>query len=535
MDPHDPEPPEPPRRPSPPSSVPPLPPPPELLRGAPTHVPLTPMMDFFQRRLEAMERELSVEKERARAAQNLVTQQEQLRAEVEKHLKELTDNVRRQRQEHESEETKQHARGRIDSLEKRLDEMHQSWVTLLKDTVGKDAGETQAAMRHELAALAGTINSVIEQIGRWRQETQAFGQALPELRALSSQLPGDARRFEGQVAQMLSQFSVDIKEQLAVWQRRQDLENEKLEERVQNLAREKAAMQRLFEEQNHELRQEQLKERVQRETQTAGQLGELAQRLDALTAAQAQAAAQAAQSEGALARVLEAINTPPKAKDQIIVALEAEKNDLLKALRDRTDTINRINEERREVERSMGESLLKLNAELDEERKNNLTLSSRFADLERQIASQQDKLASHARLGQDKDAKSAALAAERDELAKALVAEAARVRALIDERSASEAEWTKKLDDVQTRLTSELAAESQARAKESVTVSELRAQLTTLTEHLTRALQDKDAAQARVSGWDQERARLEAALREKEEMVAMLNSTFQSMLKKPAP
>jgi chromosome segregation ATPase len=531
MDPFEPEPPEPPRpprRPSPPSSVPPLPPPPELLRGAPTHVPLTPMMDFFQRRLESLEKELGLEKERARAASNLVAQQEQLRGEVEKHLKELTDNVRRQKTEAESEETKQHARGRIDSLEKRLDEMHQSWVALLKDAVGKQAGDSQAAMHHELAAVAGTINSLIDQIGRWRQETQAFSQALPELKSLSSSLPADARRFEGQVAQMLSQFSVDVREQLAAWQRRQELDSERVNERVQNLAREKAALQKLFEEQNHELRQENLKDRIQRENETSGLIAELAKRVDQLAQSQAQAAKQSEQAQGALARVLESVNTPPKAKDQIIVALEAEKNDLLKALRDRSDTIKRIQEERREVEHSMGESLLKLNGELDAERKNNLTLASRLSELELQIATWKDKLDAQTRLGQDKEAKAAALAAERDGLAKALLEEAARVRALIDERSKSDGEWSGKLGELQQRL----AAESEARAKESVNVSELRAQLTTLTEHMTRALQDKDSAQARVAGWDQEREKLLAALREKEEMVAMLNSTFQSMLKK---
>lgn len=531
MDPHEPEPPEPPRRPSPPSSVPPLPPPPELLRGAPTHVPLTPMMDFFQRRLEALEKELTVEKERSRAAQGLVQQQEQLRGEVEKHLKELTDNVRRQRAEQESEETKQHARGRIDTLEKRLDEMHNSWVTLLKDTVGKEAGESQAAMRHELGALAGTINSLIEQLGRWRQETQAFGQALPELKSLSSALPADARRFEGQVAQLLSQFSVDVKEQLAAWQRRQDLENEKLEERVQSIAREKAAMQKLFEEQNHELRQQQLKERIQREAQTSELISELAKRVEELSRQQAEAGKKSEQAQGALARVLESINTPPKAKDQVIIALEAEKNDLLKALRDRSDTVARVNEERREVERSMGESLVKLNGELDEERKKNLTLAGRLSELELRLAALGDQLESQRRLSGDKDAKAAALTGERDELAKALLGEASRVRALVDERAKSDAEWAARLEELQKRA----AAEAEARAKEAAAAAELRVQLTTLTDHMTRALQDKDAALSRVTSWDQEREKLLAALREKEEMISMLNSTFQSMLKKPQP
>lgn len=522
--------PQPPRRPSPPSSIPPLPPPPELLKGgAAPHVPLTPMMDFLQRRLEALEKELLVEREKARSAQGLIQQQESLKAEVERQLQTLSEQVRREKTERESEESKQHARGRIDSLEKRLDEMHQSWVGILKETVG---AEGQAATRQELTVLAGTMNALIERMGEWRRETQQLVTAVPHLQQLGTSLPADSKRLEGQVAQMLAQFSVDVREQMAAWQRRQELEGEKLEERLRQLSKEKELMQRAWEEQNHHVRTEHLKERMAREADANERVTDLALRLDKLAETQTQAAIEAKKTQDGLRRVLDTLLMTPKAKDELLAAAEQEKLDLVKALKERTESMQKYGEERREVERTMGETMVALNRQVDDERKKNITLSSRISDLELRIASLGDVVESKERLSADKDAKSAALTAERDGLAKALVAEAARVREMIEQRQKADEDWGRQLDELRTRLTEETTL----RARESVTVSELRAQLSTLTDHLSRALQEKDAATARVAGWDQERAKLEAALREKEEMITMLNSTFQSMLKtSPTP
>src|SRR5436190_3339650 len=98
-----PEPPEPP-------SIPPAPPPLAMTKpagaGVP-HVPLTPMMDFMARRLESLEKDLAVERERASAAAGLLQQQEALRSQVEDQLKGMADGLRREKAERESEETKQ--------------------------------------------------------------------------------------------------------------------------------------------------------------------------------------------------------------------------------------------------------------------------------------------------------------------------------------------------------------------------------------------------------------------------------------------
>ncbi|MCM2303484.1 MAG: hypothetical protein NDJ72_02190, partial [Elusimicrobia bacterium] len=108
MDPLEPQPPVPPR------PVPPAPPRPELIAPPPRLPASTPMMDFFQKRIELLERELVAERERATAASNLLSQQEALKNEVEGHLKGLTDQLRREKAERDGEEAKSHARGRVE-------------------------------------------------------------------------------------------------------------------------------------------------------------------------------------------------------------------------------------------------------------------------------------------------------------------------------------------------------------------------------------------------------------------------------------
>ncbi len=106
MDPLEPQPPIPPR------PVPPSPPRPELIAPPARLSAATPMMDFFQKRIETLERELSAERERAAAASSLLTHQQVLKDEVEGHLKGLSDQLRREKAERDGEEAKSHARGR---------------------------------------------------------------------------------------------------------------------------------------------------------------------------------------------------------------------------------------------------------------------------------------------------------------------------------------------------------------------------------------------------------------------------------------
>ncbi|MBI3551400.1 MAG: hypothetical protein HY077_02680 [Elusimicrobia bacterium] len=546
MNPLDPENPQ--NPPAPPVSLPPSGPPAELLRGGVPHVPLTPMMDFFSRRLEALERELSVEREKARSAQSQILQQEALRGDVEGHLKAMTEQLRREKAEREAEDMKSHARGRIDALEKRLDEMHQSWVTLLKEAVTsretgtKDISTSQQALAKEqnvlsqeqallktaISGLTGTIGSLMEQIGAWRSETQAFTRLLPELKSLSSELPEGSRRFEGEIAKMLGAFSADLRERMAAWQRGQELDAQRQTERLRQLGQERETMQHAWEESNHGLRAEQLKERTAREAQLEGRIAELGGRFQELLLSQQKAAVDAGRVREDLAKTISMLTTPPKAKDAIIAGLEQERDDLLKALDERTREVHLQLEGRRHAEKAMGDALAALDLDMKSEREKTNLSSSRITELEFENAKLKDEVAMHGRSLVEKDRQLGAMASERDSLARSLVEEAQKVRAFLEDRTLSEEAWRAKFGQLEQRITSEI----ELRAKETTVAAELRAQYATLAEHLTRAIQERDAVSGRTEDFEAERHKLTSAVRQKDEMISLLNAAFQNMLKK---
>jgi len=344
---------------------------------------------FLEKRLESLERELAAERERAQSAQALFRQQEALRGEVESALKGLSEQLRREKAERESAEEKTRAHGRIEALEKRLDDMHSAWASLLKETIAqRQAGETAAAA-------------------------------------------SSAR------------------------------DQERQEEILQGLER---ALERL---------------------------------------------------------------APPQAKDEVIAALEGEKEDLLKALRARVDSLRRYAQERKQVEQTMGQSLMDANREIDQERQKARLLEARIPELELEAARLKDRLAAAERLSVDKDERLLRLSAEREELARALAAEGEKAREQIAQRSQSDQEWSRRVSELQELL----SQERQARLSEAEALSELRSRMATLSEHLAKALQEKQAAEAGSSSWSQERERLLSSIREKDEMISMLTATFQKLMK----
>jgi hypothetical protein len=505
-----------------PPSIPPAPPPAALLKPSVPSVPLTPMMDFMSRRLEALEKDLAVERERANAAASLLQQQEALRAQVEDQLKGLADNMRRERAERDGEETKQHARGRIDALEKRLDEMHQSWVTLLRDAMSQRESthiqvtgsqeviaKEQAALKQELTAVLGAISHLSEQMGQWRQETRPLADAAPALRA-----------FEGQVSQMLSHFATELRERVAAWERRQSAEMERHEERLRDFAREKAALQREMEQRDHLLRQETNQERLHREKQVSAELQRLTAAFEAMKE-------DARQSRDAVRLLYEKSMQTPPAKDAVIQGLEAEKAELTRALRERGESLQAHVRERREVERTMGESILALNKEVDEAKARAQALTGQLSAGELERARLADEVASARRLALEADNRRAALEAERDAIAKAFAAESDRAAARAEETGAAERAWAQRVEELNARL----AAEIQARSREAASVADLRGQLATLSEQLARALQERDAVAGRSGGWERERGELIKRLQDKDATIASLSATFQRLSK----
>ena len=514
----------------------PAPPSPELLRPVRPPVPLTPMMDFFQRRLETLERELTIERERSTTAQSMLRQQEALRSEVENYLKSVTDQLKKEKTERESEQSKAHARGRIDALENRLDEVNQTFASLLKEAVAQREGGIQAfagaqeTLKNEVSTLSERLRGALDQLAEWRDE-----------------LRGTEHGFKSHVGERLEALARQIRDSLGAWEKQQVVESEKLEARLEAIGRERETLTKAWEEQNHAIRQEYLKERIeretrtseqiaeaarrldQRETRTSEQIAEAARRLDHLKAAEEQAAEESRLAQAKLAQVVEILMTPPKAKDEIIAALEMEKEELARALKERAQALEKYMIERRGVEESLGNGVSEFHAQIDKAREENRALSARVSELELAKAVLEDRLQLAEKRADEKDDRREALASERDQLARALLAESGRVRTQIEERSRSDEDWARKL----SKLQQEFAEAVQLKASQSSAVADLRAQVATLTEHMAKALQEKDAVISRFASWEEERGKLLKVIKEKDETLAMLNATFQGMLQKP--
>jgi len=521
-----------PLEPQPPRPVPPAPPRPELIAPAPRVPAATPMMDFFQKRIEALERELVAERERATAASSLLTQQEALKTEVESHLKGLTDQLRREKAEREGEEAKSHSRGRVEALERRLDEMNATFATLLKEAVSRQSPGAAIvpveALGAELTVFRRTIKDVADQVTRWREEMKELPALLPEVRSIASRIPEDERRFEDQISRRLEEFASKLQGTLSDWERHHDLELRKQDDRLQSLVDERAALSRLWLEQGQSIRQEFLKERVAREMAVSDQIAELAKRLDAVNHGQLEAGAGSASVREGLDRILKVMTATPKAKDEVIVELEAEKAELLKAMRERHEQLRVVLDERREIEKTMGDSLVALSAQLDQERARTRAADARTEAAKGEIETRDARIADLERRMEEREVRAQSTGAERDELTRALVAEAEKVRLAISERTASDERWHQRFLELQRKVEDETARAAQ----EAAATSDLRSKVATLSEHMARALQERDGIVARFADWERERQRLLEALKQKEGMVAMLSSAFQGSLKK---
>lgn len=520
-----------PLEPQPPRPVPPAPPRPELI--APPRLPAaTPMMDFFQKRIEALERELVAERERATAASSLLTQQEALKSEVESHLKGLTAQLRREKAERDGEEAKSHSRGRVEALERRLDEMNATFATLLKEAVSRQSPAAAIvpveALGAELAVFRRTIKDVADQVARWRDEMKELPALLPEVRSIASRIPEDERRLSDQISRRLEEFASKLQGTLHDWERHHDLELRKQDDRLQSLVDERAALSRLWLEQGQSIRQEFLKERIGREMAVSDQIAELAKRLDAVNLGQREAGAGSASVREGLDRILNLMTATPKAKDEIIVELEAEKVELLKAMRERHEQLRKVIDERREIEKTMGDSLVALSGQLEAERARTRAAAARTEAAKGERETREARVADLERAMAEREIRAQSIAAERDELTRALVAEAEKVRLAIAERSASDERWHQRHLELQRKVTDESARADQ----EASSTSDLRAKVATLSEHMARALQERDGIVARFADWERERQRLLEAIKQKEGMVAMLSSAFQGSLKK---
>ncbi|HEX4048572.1 MAG TPA: hypothetical protein VH309_12085, partial [Elusimicrobiota bacterium] len=333
MDPKDPQPPRP---------VPPAPPRPEWVKPAaavPAGPGVTPVMDFFQRRVESLERELSLERERAQSAQSLLGQQDALKNEVDAHLKALTDQLKREKTERDSDEAKSHSRGRVEALEHRLDEMNSTFAQLLKEAVASRDGGASSALAAELSAFRGALKDGMDGVARWRGELRELSALVPQVQGLTERLPQDEKLFEESVGRRLDEFAARLARSLEDWKRAQEAERAELDARVEALARERGDLGRAWQAQASVLREEQFKDRLAREAEAARQISALASRFEEVAAAQQGADRGAEAVRDGLERVLSILTATPKAKDAVILELEEEKNDLERLARERLESL----------------------------------------------------------------------------------------------------------------------------------------------------------------------------------------------------
>ncbi|MBI5623254.1 MAG: hypothetical protein HY924_05705 [Elusimicrobia bacterium] len=502
-----PTPPEPPRRPSRP--VPPAPPPTELLKPAPTHVPLTPMMEFMERRVTALEGELALARGRAEAAESTLQSQASMRSEVEAQLKTLTEQLRREKSERDSAETSSQAKGRIAALEQRLDQLHATWADILKETLlGKETASRTlpAETAGEMKELRGTLS--------------CLPRLLDAITSMEARQSGLDVQIKEELRAALNDISAVLRERFAEGERRRELDLAKQDERLGAVARERLALREAFDEAGHALRADLLRERLAQEAALNESLSGIADRVSELGRKHAESDRQTADLKDALGLALAKL-AEPKAKDVVISEMQTENAELRRALVEDAERLKRYAEERKRIETTMGESLLGLNRELSAEKDRVRGLLADAAGKDLEIASLKDRLDAAGTTVEERDARYRCLSEERDRVMKSFLEEA-------NGRKAADEAWAQRSSELARRLEAQIAETH----KEASAFRDLQAQMAVLSSHTARALQEKDTALQSSAAWQEERSKLLDALRKKDELLTMLSSSFQNVLKK---
>lgn len=532
--------PEPQGRPIPPSPSqprPPAPPPAALVKREES-----PLIEYMRARMEIIERELIKERERAASSENLMKQQEALRSDVSAHIERIGAELKAVNSVQELSEDRSEQKGRVSALEKRLDDMHSTWADLIKDTFQR-LEDGRAQLTPEIRAFTealGTLREDVRALGagfkRLEEEAASQRAMARDLEGLRQELPLSARRREQEELALRDELRAHAErlgevllERLNGLDRRIAEDLHRQEERLAAMVRERAALDGTLQEEGSRARQEFLKERTSLQSLFNEQIAGVDRALAQVADRQGGANDSLTRLHG-LAEALHAILTQPqKAKDHILQELESEKRDLITALKARSEQLRSYTLERREVERSLGESLMEAHRQIEAARSQGEAERHRAAELEQELRAGAARLElSHADV-KDQEGRFCALASERDALLAALAEEAAKVRRQIDERADGDRAWEARVIELQRRVNEERSSKLNAESR----AAELEDRLKTLSEHVAKALRDKDQVEQRHAQWSKDRQAIEAQLRKKDEMVAMLSSTFQNLLKKP--
>lgn len=499
-------------------------------------------MEYMRARMEIIERELIKERERAAASENIMKQQEALRSDVEAHLNRIGAQLIQEKSVQELSEDRSEQKGRVESLEKRLDDMHGTWAQLLKDAFQRSE-DGRAQLTPEIRAFTEAMGALREDVrslgaGFKRLEDEAASQrALArEVEGLRQEVPLAARRREEEEKALRDELRAHAErlgealfERLTGMDRRIAEELRHQEDRLEVMIRERASLQEALDEERVRARHDVIKERASLQALFNEQISGLERELVRVTDRQGQTTTALESLHGLAEKVHAILSQPQKAKDLMLQELEAEKKDLMSALKTRTEQLRTYALERREVERSMGESLMQAHRELEG------TAARLEAERHRAASIEGERIALGGQLEltraevEDREARLSLLASERDALLAALAEEAAKVRRQIDERAEGDRAWEGRVLELQRQLNEQRASRLGAEAH----AAELEDRLKTLSEHVARSLREKELVERRHAEWDKDRQSIESQLRKKDEMVAMLSSTFQNLLKKP--
>lgn len=517
---------------------PPAPPPAALLKKEES-----PLLEYMRQRMEVIERELIKERERAMASESVMKQQEALRTEVEEHLKKIGEQLRAEKASRDLSEENSAHKGRVEALERRLDDMHKTWADLLKDAFSRQE-DARAQLIPEVRAFTDSMGALREDVRtlgaafhRLEEEAASQRALSREVQGLREELPLSTKRREDEERGLRDELRAhaerlgeSLVERLAGMDRRLAEELKSHEQRLESMARERAALEDVLEEERSRARSELSKERAALQTLFNEQVSGLERALAALADRQGAASDSLELLHGLSEKVHAILAQPQKAKDQMLLDLESEKRDLMSALKTRTEQLRSYSLERREVERSLGEGLMEAHRQVEGERAKAEAERQRAAAVEQTARAFEAQLALSQADVKDREARLAALASERDGLLAALAEEAAKVRRQIDERAEGDRAWEARVLELQRRVNEERGGKLSAAER----AAELEDRLKTLSEHVARALREKDVAEQRYAAWDKDRQALEAQLRKKDEMVTMLSATFQNLLKKPS-
>ncbi|MEE8424543.1 MAG: hypothetical protein V3S11_01875, partial [Elusimicrobiota bacterium] len=472
------------QRPLPPRPAPPRaggPPPPAPPAAGLVRPEESALMDYMRQRMESMERELGKERERALSSEQLLKQQEVLRGEVESQLKKISEQIKQEKMVGQLQEDRSAFAGRVQSLEKRLNEMHNIWAELLREAVGKRETEVSFAAP-EVEALNTGVGKLRKDLALFKDELSALPGLVPELQQLGKILPAESRRraeeekaLREHISALIARMSETLTERMSSLDHRLASELEAHQERMTRMTHERDALRETIDEQRALIRQETLKERTELETRINDRIEKLTAAVEKLDERHGDTDASLDAIEELSKKLYTHATRPEKAKDQIILDLEAEKRELMKALKHRTEELRGYTVERREVEHSLGESLMEMQRQIESERGKDRQSRDRMSELENQVESLKAEAALRNKESEQKDERFRTLGAERDQIILAFTEEAEKVKKQINERMASDKAWESRILEFQKSLDEERDKRLQA----ETAVKDLRAQMQT--------------------------------------------------------